>query len=657
MFDAASKSKDELSINEHLFTGPCLLPLLYNILIRFRIGKYGLVADIKQAFLQICLNEQHRDFVRFLWFDDVYAPDPRIIVLRLARVVFGLTPSPFLLNATVKCHLEKYLTLLEFKRFIEKLILNLYVDDSTNSFNNISEAVEFYKKSTDALAEASFDLRKWATNSKEIQDVINLGLSNNDISQSNDKIRKVLGIRWNIQSDKFEFDFTNIISLCKNLKRTKRNILRIQGMFYDPLGLISPITLPIKCLLQDLCELKLEWDSDVNIEHLNIWQKYVKGLASVKNVSVSRQVLCCDSNYVQLHGFCDASGKAYSAAVYARVECSHGVKVSLWSGKTRLASVKDQTIPRLELMACVLLARLIVDVRDAMEKEFVVMNKDVYCWSDSMVSLWWIKQVSKVWKMWVQNRVLTVRKLVAPERWYYVPTGENPADIATRVVSPENFVKKELWWRGPEFLLCEVSHWPPQTIQVEENMTNINTEEKTLSFVTVNEVVGLGNVVDCERFGKLSTVLNVTAYVYRFVNNLKARLGKGCQIMGGELTLVEVRYSKLKWVQYEQAKIKDQNNIEKLKTSLNLFEDNDNVLRLKTRILQNDELCYSTKCPILLRNDSYFTKLVINNVHEIVYHNGTESTLNQLRKEYWVIKGRQRVKQVLKQCIVCKYVN
>ena len=134
--------------------------------------------------------------------------------------------------------------------------------------------------------------------------------------------------------------------------------------------------------------------------------------------------------------------------------------------------------------------------------------------------------------------------------------------------------------------------------------------------------------------------------MYRFVNNFEARLRRNYQQVVGKLTLEEIQRSKLKWVQYEQATIKQENDIEKLKVSLNLFEDSDNILRLKSRIAQNDEITFSSEFPILLRNDSYFTKLVIYNFHECVYHNGTEATLNQLRTEYWVIRGRQSVKRM-----------
>ena len=142
--------------------------MLNDILIRFRIGKYGLVAYIKQAFLQICLNKEHPDFVRFLWFTDIHDINPEAVILRFARVVLGLTSSSFLLNVALIHHLEKYLHLTEFKESIQKLILNLYVNDSTNTFNRVENAIQFYEKSKIALADACFNLRKWATNSKNI---------------------------------------------------------------------------------------------------------------------------------------------------------------------------------------------------------------------------------------------------------------------------------------------------------------------------------------------------------------------------------------------------------------------------------------------------------------------------------------------------------
>ena len=141
--------------------------------------------------------------------------------------------------------MKNLLQLKPFTEIIQKLILNLYVDDSTNTFNRVEDAIEFYKKSNSALADANFNLRKWATNSKKIQNFIDNQFEEDKTSECTH--RKVIG-------------------LCNTLEPTKRNILGIQGMFYDPLGSISPITLPIKFILQKLFKLKFEWDGNIDTD-------------------------------------------------------------------------------------------------------------------------------------------------------------------------------------------------------------------------------------------------------------------------------------------------------------------------------------------------------------------------------------------------------
>ena len=102
-----------------------------------------------------------------------------------------------------------------------------------------------------------------------------------------------------------------------------------------------------------LFELKFKWDKYIDKDASQLWKQYIKGLKHVSSVSVNRYVLCCEHSYLQLYGFCDSSEMAYCAVLYARVLCSHGVKVTLWSGTSRVESAKGHSIPSLELMACV----------------------------------------------------------------------------------------------------------------------------------------------------------------------------------------------------------------------------------------------------------------------------------------------------------------
>ena len=119
---------------------------LYEILLRFRTGKFGLVAAVKQAFLQIAITKDHRDFLRFLWFKNINDVPLTPTTLRFTSVVFELTSSPFLLKGTIKHHLEKYMLNPNFTDIIKKLIMDLYVDDSTNSFHNLQITIEFQEE-------------------------------------------------------------------------------------------------------------------------------------------------------------------------------------------------------------------------------------------------------------------------------------------------------------------------------------------------------------------------------------------------------------------------------------------------------------------------------------------------------------------------------
>ena len=114
MFDGSSKYKGE----PFLKSRPCFLPLLYDILLRFRLGPIPITADIKEAIWQIYLAKEHQNFLRLLWFDDIFDIDRSVLVYRLARVFFGLNSSPFSLTRTLKVHLTKLLHQQIYKHFI-----------------------------------------------------------------------------------------------------------------------------------------------------------------------------------------------------------------------------------------------------------------------------------------------------------------------------------------------------------------------------------------------------------------------------------------------------------------------------------------------------------------------------------------------------------
>ena len=163
---------------------------------------------------------------------------------------------------------------------------------------------------------------------------------------------------------------------------------------------------------------------------------------------------------MELHVFADASESAYGSCTYLRCEHESSDCCNLVSSITRVSPLARQTIPRLELLACLVSARLSQSLRRALHGSLTI-DRIVY-WSDSTVALSWIRGLTKEYKQFVQNRVTEIRSLTCDDSLRYCPTKENPADIASRGVSATELVNDEKWWHGPKFLCKPEEEWPTQ---------------------------------------------------------------------------------------------------------------------------------------------------------------------------------------------------
>ena len=223
---------------------------------------------------------------------------------------------------------------------------------------------------------------------------------------------------------------------------------------YDPLGLISPITVQFKILFQELCKDKRDWDEPLEGSCKSIWQRLVTQLQGVKPLTLPRCYYAGTEGEViasELHGFCDASAKAYGAVVFLRIVTTCASYVRFVSSKTRVAPLSEQTIPRLELLSAVVLSRLIHSVKEALSSEMKIDK--LFCWTDSKIAWYWIVQSQKEWKPFVQHRVDEIRKLVPEECWNHCPGADNPADLLSRGMNCRELENSVLWWNVPSGLL------------------------------------------------------------------------------------------------------------------------------------------------------------------------------------------------------------
>ena len=347
VYDASAKSgKESASLNDCLHKGPSLTPLLFDILLRFRGKRVALIGNIEKAFLNIEVDKEDRHSLRFLWLDDASDPSSEIVVYRFCHVVFGLNASPFLLNATLR-HISKFKN--EDPEFVRRMIESFYEDDLVTGEDNTAKAFTLYKKSKNRLASGGFKLRKWMTNDKALKDLIeqdeNCKPENASVtteeetfakftlgSEVSKNCPKVLGLLWDFENDVIHFNFEKVVAKAQEVPPTKQNLLRVLASMFDPLGITSPVIVCMKMLFQELCRDSIGWDDELKGEAKKKWNDWVVDLSRIKGIAISRCVYHSLKQEVlesYLHGFGNASNKAYCAVVYFVYRTWDGVHVRL----------------------------------------------------------------------------------------------------------------------------------------------------------------------------------------------------------------------------------------------------------------------------------------------------------------------------------------
>ncbi|GFV16833.1 integrase catalytic domain-containing protein [Trichonephila clavipes] len=248
VFEAGRHQNNELSLNDCLWSGINLNPNLLDILINFRLNAIAFGSDIKQAFLQICLVNEHKD-VRFLWSDDERCvhKKTKLQVYHFNRVTFGVSSSQFRLAATIRHHIEKYKH--EFPDTVELLDRNFYVGDLISGGNEFEEALQTSRRAKNIMEVAGMDLRKWITNDANLleqwkKENFNVHPVHETVSLEANGT-KVLGLSWNTNEDYLTTDTKRLLEFVSFDKNTKRFILQAVGKIFDPLGLVSSFTVEL----------------------------------------------------------------------------------------------------------------------------------------------------------------------------------------------------------------------------------------------------------------------------------------------------------------------------------------------------------------------------------------------------------------------------
>lgn len=651
VFDASAPSSNGLSLNDILMTGPTIQQDLFSILCRFRKYAYILSADITKMYRMIHVHPNHQTFQRIIWRQNENDP---IQVFKLKTVTYGTTCAPFL---AVRC-LRQLAIDNKHKFPLASTVIerDFYMDDLLTGADSLEHALILKNQVTQILASAGFDLCKWTSNNRLV--VANSANTEHSTAVSFDKNGdcKLLGFHWNCEGDYLKYK-VDVESISKT-KITKRNILSSIAKIFDPLGLLNPIIVKGKILLQDLWTHKLGWDQAVPAVAESTWLSFVNDLNNINQYKIPRQLLL-NKPYksVELHGFSDASKKAYGACIYVKCENISGeVSIHLLCAKSRVAPLKTITLPRLELNAAVLLTNLMHKVLDIFDIQF--SNK--YFWTDSTIVIAWINDSPANLKQYVANRIATIQKYSPPGDWRHVRSNDNPADIVSRGATAHQLLDSHLWWHGPPFLKGTSDEWPSLsklTIDddsaYEENKNiclNVSHQEPELPVMS--------------RFSSFLKLQGVIAYCLRFYKIIKHKIRNNGPITIDELneaTNVIVKYIQIRAFAYEHKMlISCQTDTRKRLISkiskLDPFIDTAGILRVGGRLKQAP-ISYDNKHPMLLPEKHHVTNLIIRQCHENELHAGIQATLAAIRRRFWPVGARNLTRKIVRSCIKCSKVN
>lgn len=372
-------------------------------------------------FRQVMIEEEDRQWQLILWRRNEEDP---LETFTLNTVTYGTTFAPYLAMRCLKQLAEEDGE--KYPLAKRALMSDFYMDDVLTGTDTIAEAIDLQKQLTNLLAQGQFHLQKWRSNEEKVLHHLLEKSKTEDSLLLNDKASlKTLGVQWNHKED--------LLRYCVKPAReriTKRVVLSKIAKIFDPLGLIGPILITAKVIMQQLWCLNIGWDESLPRDLCRKWKDYLASLESINHLGIPRKIKISHSTgKITLHSFSDASEKAYGACLYATTQDKNGSRsCQLICAKTRVAPLKVMTIAKLELCAALLLARLYKTVYDALGDRI----KEVHLWCDSTIVLSWIRICPTTLKIFVANRVSEIQALGLQEVWRHVPSSDNPADILSR---------------------------------------------------------------------------------------------------------------------------------------------------------------------------------------------------------------------------------
>ena len=650
VFDCSAQTNG-VNLNDQLLQGPDLNNSLLGVLLRFRQKPIAVSCDIEKMYHRFRVIDEHRDFLRFFWLDERGNP----AVYRMCVHIFGARSSPncakYGLNKLASDHGENYP---QAQAFIQR---NFYVDDGLCSVDTCDEAVNLLNQTRSLCEKGNLRVHKLLSNRAQVLDSFpqeDTNLNPQQNVQLLDSTERALGMLWALNTDSFTYKYEPTAKSC-----TRRSILANVASIYDPMGLISPLILPARNLLQQTCKEGLSWNDALDQITSDQWKLWSVEMTKISSLCIPRCIH--PEAFVpvrqEIHTFADASELGYGACSYVRsFDVNNDVFCSLMLGKTRVAPIKKRiTIPRLELQAALLAAKQCTSLKSELGIEC-----DSYLWSDSKIVLGYINNDSKRFQTFVANRLTQIHELSSKSQWDYVHTSVNPADIASRGVSTVECLTDSIWFRGPDFL-WESNPLPisacaftvdPEDCELKKSAITLATDcSKHIS--ALDEII-LGIVNKSSSWSKtlkcVSMLLNIkSSHSFHQCGRPSAQHLQNASSY--VISLVQRVY-----YQDEILTLQSGNAVDRSSSlyRLDCFIDEAGLLRVGGRVKMSS-LSLIEKHPIIIPKQSSIVKQIIRHYHVQVAHQGRTSTMSAVRSAgFWVVGLSTSVSSLIYSCTTCR---
>ena len=653
VFNCSLKTKKGPSLNEASYAGINLMKDMLELTMLFRTNHYVYLADVRKAFLMIKLKSI-KDRNRFCFFLKI---GDKLVCYRFTTIIFGFNASPFILNYVIKHHANSF----PADHCTDMLTNHFFVDNLVKSHNSEDQLIELYSNSVERMGQGNFDLRSCNTNSNKLRELM---IKDKRYVEHGSEYEKVLGYKYSPVKDVIKLADSSIVLGLSSV--TKRIILSQFSKLFDPLSLVSPVSIRGKILLSNIWKKRKSeghWDEEVDEEDSRTWTTLSKDLVGLSSIEFPRYSLSEDEP-TDIFLFCDASKNAYGYVAYA---VQNGKSCNVLS-KAKVAPLLTKSLPTLELLGVFLSVKGLFSILKTFSK---VSINNVYVAVDAQVVLsWLLSDVVKTKNQFARNRIRDVHRMKKDLfdqygiqiNFKYVSTDENPADLLTRGLSLDQFKQNlEFWMHGPKWIQSTNVVWPSH------DLSCLSAINKSIVLSTcISNVKTLQPIVPFDRFSKLNKLIGVTAKMLEFLSKLNILKDKNFNILWGNLDphkCAKIYLFKLMQSQSfpeELAYLRDPKNkqVPNLVSNLNLFIDEFGVLRSDGRSGKCSNFEYDLINPILLAKHHDLTYLIIKDCHEKCQHLGIGSTLNKVRMSgFWIPKARQAVKGAISSCYMCKRFN